>query len=99
MMLKRNHEGTKTRRTFRTGVSSCLRVFVVAFVLVSPGRTHGSGPTGRQPARPAENLRVGIATPDGGYAVTTMPLETYVARGLAREPARGSQPAARAPLG
>ena len=94
MMLKRNHEGTKTRRTFRTGVSSCLRVFVVAFVLVSPGRTHGSAPTRRQPARPAENLRVGIATPDGGYAVTTMPLETYVARVLAGEAARDSQPAA-----
>ena len=39
-------------------------------------------------------LRVGIARAGGGYAVTTIPLETYVARVLAGEAARDSQPAA-----
>src|SRR5262245_59577931 len=39
-------------------------------------------------------LRVGIARPGGGYAVTTLPLETYVARVLAGEAARDSRPAA-----
>jgi SpoIID/LytB domain protein len=39
-------------------------------------------------------LRVGIARAGGGYEVSTMPLETYVARVLAGEAARNSQPAA-----
>src|SRR3981189_2462115 len=39
-------------------------------------------------------LRVGILKPGGGYAVSTMPLETYVARVIAGEALRDSQPAA-----
>ena len=39
-------------------------------------------------------LRVGFAKPGGGYTVTTLPLETYVARVLAGEAARDSRPAA-----
>jgi len=39
-------------------------------------------------------LRVGMAKAGGGYTVTTMPLETYVARVLAGEAVRDSQPAA-----
>ena len=39
-------------------------------------------------------LRVGIAKPGGGYTVTTMALETYVARVVAGEALRDSQPAA-----
>lgn len=39
-------------------------------------------------------LRVGIAKPGGGYTLTTLPLETYVARVLAGEAARDSRPAA-----
>src|SRR4051794_39478259 len=39
-------------------------------------------------------LRIGFARPGGGYAVTTIPLETYVARVLAGEAARDSPPAA-----
>src|SRR5262245_21175252 len=39
-------------------------------------------------------LRVGIARSGGGYAVTAIPLETYVARVLAGEAARDSRPAA-----
>jgi len=39
-------------------------------------------------------LRVGIAKPGGGYTVTTLPLETYVARVLAGEAARASKPPA-----
>ena len=40
------------------------------------------------------NLRVGLARPGGGYTITTIPLETYVARVLAGEAARESPPAA-----
>lgn len=39
-------------------------------------------------------LRVGLARPGGRYTVATMPLETYVARVVAGEAARDSQPAA-----
>ncbi len=39
-------------------------------------------------------LRVGLTTPGGGYAIVTLPLETYVARVLAGEAARDSRPAA-----
>lgn len=51
----------------------------------------------RQPASVAADVhtvRVGIAKPGGGYTVTTMPLETYVARVVAGEAARDSEPAA-----
>ncbi|HKB13172.1 MAG TPA: SpoIID/LytB domain-containing protein, partial [Vicinamibacterales bacterium] len=37
---------------------------------------------------------MGIAKPGGGYAIVELPLETYVARVLAGEAARDSQPAA-----
>jgi SpoIID/LytB domain protein len=51
------------------------------------------------PARPAVNpepvtVRIGFATPGGRYAITTMPLDVYVARVLAGEAARESRPAA-----
>jgi len=39
-------------------------------------------------------LRIGVARAGGGYTVTTVPLEAYVARVLAGEAARDSQPAA-----
>ncbi len=39
-------------------------------------------------------FRVGVLKPGGGYAVTDMPTETYVARVLAGEAVRDSQPAA-----
>src|SRR4051794_2561112 len=39
-------------------------------------------------------LRVGLEQSGGGHNIVTMPLETYVARVLAGEAARDSQPAA-----
>ncbi len=39
-------------------------------------------------------LRVGVLKSSGGYSVTDMPMETYVARVLAGEAVRDSQPAA-----
>jgi len=55
------------------------------------------GPAAAQPL-PADvsrlPLRVGIARAGGGYAVTTIPLESYVAGVLAGEAARDSRPAA-----
>ena len=43
---------------------------------------------------PQPQLRVGFSKPGGGYRLETVPLETYVARVLAGEAARDSQPAA-----
>ena len=45
-------------------------------------------------AAPDDQLRVGFARPGGGYTVTVLPLETYVARVLAGEAAHDSPPAA-----
>ena len=42
----------------------------------------------------SRSLRVGILKPGGGYTVTNMPVEAYVARVLAGEAVRDSQPAA-----
>jgi SpoIID/LytB domain protein len=47
-----------------------------------------------KPAIVTRTLRVGIARPGGGYDVTTMPIEAYVARVVAGEAARDSAPAA-----
>src|SRR5205823_4235924 len=43
---------------------------------------------------PEPVLRVGFARPGGGYVTETMPLEAYVARVVAGEALRNSQPAA-----
>jgi stage II sporulation protein D len=47
-----------------------------------------------QRPEPAAPLRIGVLKPGGGYTVTAMALESYVARVLAGEAARDSQPAA-----
>jgi stage II sporulation protein D len=44
--------------------------------------------------RTVDPLRVGMLRPDGGYTVSTLPLDAYVARVLAGEAARDSPPAA-----
>src|SRR6266545_1921474 len=46
-----------------------------------------------QSANP-QSLRVGMLRPGGGYTIQTIPLETYVARVLAGEAVRDSEPAA-----
>jgi SpoIID/LytB domain protein len=48
----------------------------------------------RETFSPVDTVRVGIRQSAGGYAVATMPLEVYVARVVAGEAARDSQPAA-----
>jgi len=65
-----------------------------ATILLLGALVAGAAPGGQQPALFPATLRVGIAKPGGGYTVTTLPLETYVARVLAGEAARDSQPAA-----
>ena len=47
----------------------------------------------------ATAIRIGFARPGGGYAIETIPLETYVARVLAGESRGGSRPAAGAAPG
>jgi stage II sporulation protein D len=46
------------------------------------------------PAVSIDQVRLGILKPGGGYTVASMPIETYVARVLAGEAVRDSQPAA-----
>lgn len=48
----------------------------------------------RSSDRDGATLRVGLLRPGGGYAVSPMPLERYVARVIAGEAVRGSAPAA-----
>jgi stage II sporulation protein D len=48
----------------------------------------------RIPNPESRSVRVGVQRAGGGYTVSDMPLETYVARVLAGEAARDSQPAA-----
>jgi SpoIID/LytB domain protein len=48
----------------------------------------------QDPTPEAGSLRVGILKPAGGYSVTAMPIEAYVARVLAGEAVRDSRPAA-----
>lgn len=93
--MTRNHDHTKTRkdewtklyRLFRGfGCRVFVRVFVVAcfFVILAVAGAQES----------PSQVRVGIAKPGGGYTIVTMPMETYIARVLAGEAVRDSQPAA-----
>jgi SpoIID/LytB domain protein len=59
---------------------------------LSPALAIGS--QARVPAAADVQLRIGVARPGGGRTVTTVPLETYVARVVAGEAARDSQRAA-----
>ncbi|HEY2908091.1 MAG TPA: SpoIID/LytB domain-containing protein, partial [Vicinamibacterales bacterium] len=74
-----------------------MLVAVMAFCTAAPA-LDGSSPPSRPPLvspnASVTELRIGIAIPGGGYHVETMPLEHYVARVLAGEAARDSQPAA-----
>ncbi len=83
------------------GRALCTTLLIVAGSLTAD-RTPGASPLSRPAARAAasvpagliDHLRIGVLKPGGGYAVSSMPLETYVARVLAGEAARDSLPAA-----
>src|SRR3954447_25399802 len=69
--------------------------FTLAVVLGAPFYVRGSSfDVQRSSFDVPTTLRVGIARPGGGYTVSTMPMESYVARVLAGEAVRESQPAA-----
>ncbi len=51
-------------------------------------------PSGSRGVAQLSELRIGIAVPGGGYRIETMAIEHYVARVVAGEAARDSQPAA-----
>ena len=70
---------------------SIVLALMIAFGALEP-RTKNPEPGTPNPE--PTTLRVGTARPGGGYAVEAMPLETYVARVVAGEAARNSQPAA-----
>ena len=61
--------------------------------LTGTARTQQSRAAKTSPASAAD-VRVGFARAGGGHVVTTLPIETYVARVLAGEAARDSRPAA-----
>ncbi len=69
------------------GMTALCALFTMSAGVARPG-----------PALPADvsrlQVRVGFAQPGGGYRITSIPLETYVARVLAGEAARDSRPAA-----
>jgi stage II sporulation protein D (peptidoglycan lytic transglycosylase) len=56
------------------------------------GTQSANAPSAMSPER--ATLRVGILRPDGGYTVSAMPIEAYVASVLAGEAMRDSRPAA-----
>ena len=72
-----------SRSSPRVPVSLWLLVLCVLSVSVAPTRSQA----------PIQ-LRVGLEQPGGGHTIVTMPIETYVARVLAGEAVRDSQPAA-----
>ena len=67
------------------------RLAVIALLALA-GTQSRNEPGALTPA--PRTLRVGVLKPGGGYTVTDMPMETYVARVLAGEAVRDSQPAA-----
>src|SRR6185436_400779 len=71
-----------------------MRARAIAVAVVVGISVHGTGVRVQGPARDAMAVRVGFARPGGGYTVTTLPMETYIARVLAGEAARDSRPAA-----
>jgi SpoIID/LytB domain protein len=74
-----------------------ILVAVMALCSAAPALDGSGAPSGSPFASPSASvteLRIGIAIPGGGYGVETMTLEHYVARVLAGEAVRDSQPAA-----
>src|SRR5947209_5776672 len=65
------------------------RSLVIALILTFGVQNPEPGTRNPEPV-----LRVGFAKPGGGYVTETMPLEAYVARVVAGEALRNSQPAA-----
>jgi SpoIID/LytB domain protein len=63
-------------------------------VAAASPRPLASSPATVQSAPAADAVRVGVLRPGGGYTVTTLPMDAYVARVLAGEAVRGSEPAA-----
>ena len=83
-----------------TGGRAIALALALSITITIGFRVQGSGfrvrsaqGAGLQAAVPAV-LRVGILNPGGGYSVRELPIETYVARVLAGEAVRDSQPAA-----
>ena len=73
-----------------------VALFIAGVLAWAPGSVftaHGSLAT-QTPASLGETVRIGISKPGGGYAVSTIGMEAYVARVLAGEAVRDSEPAA-----
>jgi SpoIID/LytB domain protein len=76
-----------------------VKRLVLGLTLALGFMVHGSTFTVQNGERRTENvepgvLRVGVLKPGGGYSVSELPMENYVARVLAGEAVRESQPAA-----
>ncbi len=74
------------RRALLLGLAIALGVQGLTFTV--------QGSQSEVPNPDSRSLRVGFLKPGGGYTVTALPIETYVARVLAGEAVRDSQPAA-----
>jgi SpoIID/LytB domain protein len=84
----------------RAGALAFAIGFAVHSATFSAGSVQGAG-IRRTQSRDARTVsvepravRVGVLKPGGGYSVTDLPIETYVARVVAGEALRDSQPAA-----
>jgi stage II sporulation protein D (peptidoglycan lytic transglycosylase) len=79
-------------RALRLGIAGAIACWVQG----SGFRVQGSqtNPESRILTPETRSVRVGLLNSGGGYTVTSMPIETYVARVLAGEAVRDSQPAA-----
>src|SRR5207248_1469492 len=71
------------------GMTRFRLTLAVLFIALGTEAPITQAPSSLPPA-----VRVGILKPGGGYSVTTIPLDTYVARVLAGEAVRDSRPAA-----
>ena len=78
----------------RTGV--LVMLLVVGNAGLDGARPHAQSTSraSQPPAPDLASLRVGILKPGGGYAVSTLSMDAYVARVVAGEAARDSRPAA-----
>jgi SpoIID/LytB domain protein len=82
---------SRARRMRRLALAAALAGIIVQG---STLEVRGSFPLQGAAFEIPDSVRVGILKPGGGYTVTDMPMEIYVARVLAGEALRDSQPAA-----
>ena len=75
-------------------IAACVFAVMAGASTRGAPRDRAEGVRYESPAAAVSEIRVGTLKPGGGYNVSSIPIETYVARVLAGEAMRDSQPAA-----